>query len=111
MDQTAPLPSCRCSRCWGFPEWALENLGTDYGLRRSPGCGNNLPVRLHVQTIGPTPDNVVPLPTVKGCDGSMTCPCDDCTDDRAERVRRGGQGAGPSQIAPRPPRALRGAAA
>lgn len=111
MDTTAELPSCRCSRCWGFAEWCIQNLGHDYGLPRSPGCGRNDPVRLSVQTIGPTPDNVVKLPTPRACDGSMCCPCERCCAERAERVRQGGQDAGPSQIRPRPPRALRGAAA
>lgn len=28
---------CKCSSCWTFAEWALENLGSDYGLPRATG--------------------------------------------------------------------------
>lgn len=35
------------------------------------------------------------------CDGSMTCPCTECAVERSKRVA---QGAGPSQIKPRPSR-------
>ena len=110
MDTTADLPSCLCSECWGLQEYGLAH-GKDYGLPRAPGCGYNGPVKLSVLTFGATPDNLVELPRFVTCDGSMTCPCDDCSEERLERVRRGGEGAGRSQIKPGPPRALRGAAA
>jgi hypothetical protein len=28
---------CKCSLCWGFAEFAADELGSDYGLPRSPG--------------------------------------------------------------------------
>lgn len=46
------------------------------------------PLRLHVVTTGPTAE----IP----CDGTLTCGCVGCLADKAEAVRRGGQGAGPS---------------
>lgn len=108
MDTTAELPSCRCSKCWGLAEYMLAQ-GKDFGLPRSPGCGNNQPIKLRVLTFGAEPDNVVVLPARTTCDGSMTCPCDDCADERARRLRAtAGDRRQPWQ--PKPPRALRGAA-
>ena len=108
MDQTAELPSCRCAQCWGLQEYGLAH-GRDYGLPRSPGCGHNQPVKLSVLTFGETPENVVKLPTVVRCDGSMTCPCDSCADERAARARVGQRDTEQPWV-PKPPRALRGAA-
>jgi hypothetical protein len=87
MD-TANLPSCKCSRCWGFAEWCLENLGHDYGLPHA--SGHNGPTRLNVLTFGPKPGNVVALPAgaAGACDGGYTCPCEKCCTERADLVRK-----------------------
>ena len=29
--------ACKCAQCYGFAEFASEELGSDYGLPRSPG--------------------------------------------------------------------------
>jgi hypothetical protein len=34
---------CRCRECYGFAEYALEELGQDYGLPRSPGHARPVP--------------------------------------------------------------------
>lgn len=45
---------------------------------------------LRVTTFDPAPPaNLVALPTVKPCDGSMTCCCERCGRERAQRVRNG----------------------
>jgi hypothetical protein len=57
--------------------------GKDYGLAPAPMAGREH--RLHVQTIGPTPEDAIPLPVVVVCDGSYTCPCGPCVKERADR--------------------------
>lgn len=58
------------------------------------------PVRLRVTTIGPARS--------PSCDGTMTCPCETCARERAQRPALG---AGPAQFKPRPPRQRPGRAA
>jgi hypothetical protein len=36
--------ACKCADCWGFAEFASEQLGHDYGLPRSPGHARPAPV-------------------------------------------------------------------
>lgn len=34
------------------------------------------------------PADAVPIPATVPCDGSLTCPCDQCVRDRAQRMRQ-----------------------
>jgi hypothetical protein len=36
--------ACKCADCWGFAEFASEELGSDYGLPRSLGHHRPAPV-------------------------------------------------------------------
>lgn len=65
--------SCRCSQCYGLREYMLQLTGKDYGLPKAKGC-NGAWVAF----------------VVHGCDGSMTCSCSRCEQERAERVRTAG---------------------
>lgn len=44
-------------------------------------------VTLHILTTRPAPDNLIPLPPINRCDGSMTCDCRNCEHDRVARAR------------------------
>jgi hypothetical protein len=46
-------------------------------------------VTLRVLTTDPSPANLVRIDEMIACDGSMTCICQQCADERAARVRRG----------------------
>lgn len=61
---------CRCEGCFSLAEYMQGVTGKDYGLlpapnRRAPAAAPTAPIRL-----------------VKPCDGSYTCPCEDCTKDK-----------------------------
>lgn len=83
----AVRPGCRCQHCWTLREHMLELTGNDYGLTPAVGCADDT-VTLRVLTTGPAPDNLVEL-IDRRCDQTMTCQCDDCTTERARRVRAG----------------------
>lgn len=93
---------CRCTQCWGLAEHMLEETGNDLGLPAAPGHA-----RLRVVTAGSAchgyqnacvcPNCVArsgkTLHTFQGaispeqpCDGSMTCTCTQCSQERRQRV-------------------------
>lgn len=79
------MNGCRCPQCWGLAEYMQQLTGKDYGLPNAPGCT----ATLRVLTTGPAPTSLVALD--RTCDGSMTCSCPDCEQERAQRVRLGGR--------------------
>lgn len=89
MDETDTLPACspgcRCQLHFGLAEFMGQLTGKEYGLARAPLAGREH--RLKVQTIGPTPTDALPLPVVVACDGSYTCACAPCAEDRLQRHR------------------------
>lgn len=60
---------CRCSQCFGLAEYMLDVTGKDYGLPRVAGHAPAL--------VDPDP-----------CDGSMTCSCKNCSEERRRRIVR-----------------------
>lgn len=73
---------CRCPECFTFREWALENLGDDYGLP---------PARGHA----PLPDP---------CDGTLTCTCPSCKAGRTRLVKTARKAPARQPWEPRPSR-------
>ncbi len=84
-DASACRPGCKCELHFGLAEFMEQLTGKDYGLARAPLAGQEH--RLNVQTIGPSPTDAIALPVVVACDGSYTCPCIPCRDERLERHR------------------------
>lgn len=63
---------CKCSECYGLREYMLDLTGKDYGLKPAPGHTADAPA----------------LPGTKPCDGSMTCRCEDCENEKLELIVR-----------------------
>lgn len=62
--------ACQCNQCYTLAEYMDGITGEDYGLARAPGHG-----------LGPTGP--------QGCDGTPTCKCERCTEQRALIVQHG----------------------
>lgn len=64
--------ACRCASCYGLSEYLTDNGLPDRGLPKAPGHE-----RLHVVTLGAAVD--------AQCNGTLTCPCPRCVQERLER--------------------------
>jgi hypothetical protein len=64
---------CRCRECMGLTEYMRDLTGRDYGLPPTEAPLRAVP--LHLSPSEP-------------CDGSFTCECPSCAQERSERVRR-----------------------
>jgi hypothetical protein len=64
---------CKCRECFGLTEFMRELTGRDYGLPPTEAPLRAVPL---------------PLSPVERCDGSFTCGCSSCAQERSERVRR-----------------------
>lgn len=64
---------CRCQEHYTLCEYMFELTGKDYGLMAAPGNVQRYVVR----------------DLTDHCDGTMTCGCERCQGERAERLRRG----------------------
>jgi hypothetical protein len=63
---------CRCRECMGLAEYMRDLTGRDHGLP---------PIEAPLRAVP------VPLAPVERCDGSFTCECPSCSEERAERIR------------------------
>jgi hypothetical protein len=64
---------CKCKECFGLTEFMRDLTGRDYGLPPTEAPLRAVPL---------------PLSPVERCDGSFTCDCSSCAQERSERVRR-----------------------
>lgn len=75
------MSGCRCSQCYGFREWAIENGVRHEGLPPAPGHGG----RAQLSAVEAIDDP---------CTGDMTCRCSSCQAQVAALVKRGPRGSG-----------------
>jgi hypothetical protein len=66
-------PGCKCREHYGLAEYMRDLTGRDHGLRPTEAPLRAVPL---------------PLAVVERCDGSFTCECPKCAQERSERVRR-----------------------
>jgi hypothetical protein len=65
-------PGCKCQEHWGLGDFMLSATGTDHGLPRLEAAQTGQKVTLR---------------PVDACDGSFTCDCPSCAQERSERVK------------------------
>jgi len=58
--------NCKCKDCYGLAEYMRDLTGKDYGLKRAEGHKGKEPA----------------LPGRIPCDGSMTCGCKRCSEQK-----------------------------
>jgi len=65
--------ACKCAECYTLTEFLADNGLPMHELPHAPGHQ-----RLRVLTMSPQP----------ACNGSLTCPCPTCVQERLERQRK-----------------------